>query len=52
MGLTEETFGHAIFNTFTVMSAASREVPLLPGGEDLPVTWENRLEYARLGTSR
>jgi len=51
MGLTEETFGHAIFNTFTVMSAAGREVPLLPGGEDLPVTWENRLEYARLGTS-
>ena len=34
------------------MSASGREVALLPGGEDMPITWENRHEYVRLGTSQ
>ena len=32
------------------MTAAGREVPLMPGGEDIPITWANRHDYVRMGT--
>jgi hypothetical protein len=50
-GLDEASFGAAIFNTFTVMTSSGREVPLVPGGQDRPITWENRHDYVRCGTS-
>ncbi|KAL6075983.1 putative ubiquitin-protein ligase [Balamuthia mandrillaris] len=47
-GITEEMFGDLIFLTFTTNSADGREVELVEGGADIPVTWENREEYVEL----
>jgi len=47
-GITKESFSSVIFNTFVATSASGREVPLLENGASIPVTWENRLTYAKL----
>ena len=34
------------------MTASGHEVPLVPGGDDIPITWSNRHDYVRLGAHR
>ncbi len=45
-GVTEESFGDVFMQEFMVMTADGREVPLLPGGATLPVTFANRRTFA------
>ncbi|KAJ4458637.1 putative hect e3 ubiquitin [Paratrimastix pyriformis] len=47
-GLDASSFAEQVVDTFTVVSADGRVVPLKAGGAGQPVTWANRLEYAEL----
>eukprot|EP01117_Protostelium_nocturnum_P007091 TRINITY_DN2543_c0_g1_i10.p1 TRINITY_DN2543_c0_g1~~TRINITY_DN2543_c0_g1_i10.p1 ORF type:complete len:3016 (-),score=1204.04 TRINITY_DN2543_c0_g1_i10:107-9154(-) len=46
-GITESTFTDAISFSFTTITSDGREVELIEGGKDKPVTWKNRQEYCR-----
>ncbi len=48
MDVDEENFSYIFFNTFTVINSSRQEKALLPHGEDIPVTWENRLQFCHL----
>lgn len=43
-----ETFSSVFFETFTTISSDDRVVPLLPGGDAMEVTFDNRHEYVSL----
>ena len=48
-GLTRENFRgnlEGYLESFTCQSSDGREVELCPGGASIPVTWENRIEWA------
>ena len=45
-GVTADTFGDVITEMFTTVSADGRTVELVEGGADVPVTWDNRAEWA------
>eukprot|EP00736_Rhodelphis_marinus_P011361 Rmarinus@m.18550 len=49
-GVTETTFAELFPLSFTRTDAVGREHPLLPGGADITVSWDNRMEYVRLLT--
>ena len=57
-GVDASTFADVIFETFTTRLSDGTAVELLAGGEEVPVTWENRAEYcdavaqARLGEAQ
>lgn len=46
--LTPETFSYAYDEKFTTKDSSGREVELIDGGKDKPVTYENAAEYADL----
>lgn len=45
----ESNWSEYIFSTFTVKSVANVEIPLMPGGEFVNLTWDNRLDYTKKG---
>ncbi|OQS02636.1 HECT E3 ubiquitin ligase [Thraustotheca clavata] len=45
-GITEELFEDVIQETFTTLSTDNRTVPIVPNGESITVTFENRHEFA------
>ena len=47
-GLTSENFNDIINLSFTTYSCDGREVELVEGGSNVPVTWHNRQEYCKL----
>eukprot|EP00752_Nemacystus_decipiens_P002251 g2132.t2 len=47
-GVTRAIFSDIVMENFTALSLDDREVELRPGGKNIPVTWDNRLEYADL----
>eukprot|EP01119_Soliformovum_irregulare_P010330 TRINITY_DN2538_c2_g1_i6.p1 TRINITY_DN2538_c2_g1~~TRINITY_DN2538_c2_g1_i6.p1 ORF type:complete len:2218 (-),score=665.69 TRINITY_DN2538_c2_g1_i6:11-6022(-) len=47
-GVTEENFNDIIFETMTTQSADGRVVELKPGGTNVAVTWQNRMEFVSL----
>ncbi|CAN0181713.1 unnamed protein product [Pylaiella littoralis] len=47
-GVTRAIFSDIVMENFTALSLDDREVELKPGGTNIPVTWDNRLEYADL----
>lgn len=47
-GIDSSTFNDLFFETFTVVSLDNRVKELVPGGSDIPVLFENRLEYCDL----
>jgi hypothetical protein len=47
-GMDAETFASVFFETFTALSSDDRVVPLVPGGEEINVTFDNRKEYVNL----
>eukprot|EP01039_Chlorochromonas_danica_P004879 gene4879-5347_t len=48
IAMDAETFAQTFFETFTTLSSDDRVVPLLPKGDQLDVTLENRQEYIDL----
>ena len=44
-GITSETFSDSFFETFTTTSSDDRIVELVPGGDEIRVTFENRNDY-------
>ena len=44
-GITSETFSDMFYETFTTTSSDDRIVELVPGGDHVKVTFENRHEY-------
>ena len=44
-GIDAESFGDVIFETFTTQLSDGSEVALLPNGESVDVTYDNRLEF-------
>eukprot|EP00026_Physarum_polycephalum_P000459 Phypoly_transcript_00460.p1 GENE.Phypoly_transcript_00460~~Phypoly_transcript_00460.p1 ORF type:complete len:982 (+),score=122.97 Phypoly_transcript_00460:1742-4687(+) len=47
-GITEENFASIIFENFTTSLSDGTHVELKPDGGNIPVTYANRLEYAKL----
>jgi hypothetical protein len=47
-GIDRNTFSDVFYETFTTMSSDQREVELMPGGRDKPVSFDNRLERCDL----
>ena len=47
-GITSATFSDIFFETFSVISSDNRTVDLIPGGSEIPVLFENRVEYCNL----
>jgi len=47
-GITEENFGSIIFEHFSTSLSDGSHVDLKPDGANIPVTYANRLEYAKL----
>lgn len=47
-GVTKDTFSEVIDFTFTTTSSDGREIELVEGGKNLPVTWDNRKQYTQL----
>ncbi|KAK1948183.1 putative E3 ubiquitin-protein ligase HERC1 [Phytophthora citrophthora] len=45
-GITEAMFDEIVDASFTVLSSTRETVELVPGGQHLHVTWEDRVEYA------
>ncbi|KAH7479170.1 E3 ubiquitin-protein ligase HERC2 [Phytophthora ramorum] len=45
-GITETMFDEIVDASFTVLSSTRETVELVPGGQHLHVTWEDREEYA------
>ena len=45
---SEEVFDTIFFETFTVLSSDNRQVDLIPGGANTPVTFSNRHQYCDL----
>lgn len=43
-GVTRAIFSDIVMENFTALSLDDREVELKPGGKNIPVTWDNRLE--------
>lgn len=43
-GVTRAIFSDIVMENFTALSLDDREVELKPGGKNMPVTWDNRLE--------
>lgn len=43
-GVTRAIFSDIVMESFTALSLDDREVELKPGGKNIPVTWDNRLE--------
>ena len=46
-GVDEAVFADIIFETFTCQLSDGSEIELLPSGGDVPVTFDNRLEFCR-----
>lgn len=44
-GITSESFSDTFFETFTTTSSDDRIVELVPGGDEMKVTFENRHDY-------
>ncbi|CAM9143892.1 unnamed protein product [Scytosiphon promiscuus] len=47
-GVTPSIFSDIVMENFTALSLDDKEMELKPGGKSIPVTWDNRLEYADL----
>lgn len=43
-GVTPALFSDTVMESFTALSLDGREIELKPGGKDMAVTWDNRLE--------
>ena len=44
-GIDAESFSYTFFETFTTISSDDRIVELVPGGKDIDVTFDNRIDY-------
>lgn len=47
-GVTSETFGDIFFHNFVISASDGTEIELVPNGKNVPVTYENRMEYVEM----
>lgn len=47
-GITEDMFGDIFLEVFTINGSDGKEIELKPNGKNIPVTFQNRFEWAAL----
>eukprot|EP00818_Percolomonas_sp_WS_P004767 CAMPEP_0117445930 /NCGR_PEP_ID=MMETSP0759-20121206/6062_1 /TAXON_ID=63605 /ORGANISM="Percolomonas cosmopolitus, Strain WS" /LENGTH=3647 /DNA_ID=CAMNT_0005238147 /DNA_START=274 /DNA_END=11217 /DNA_ORIENTATION=- len=47
-GVTPDTFNDIFFHNFVIAASDGTEIELIPNGRDIPVTYDNRMEYVQL----